>query len=396
MRKDGVSPHGRATKMTSKREQSEFEPKTAEQYRQAADAHAQTLKDFWKRFLVSGLFVVAAIIIIFACLAWFVSNNQVKAETATISAKGVRYTLTADGAVPGVYESAASQAGLSTIDAMLVSANSNFNNVGEDNGNGSRRATSADVLGPGSYGSLTFTVTPYAKDLRDITIDLQRWLVARNGEVLTGEAAAGGDGATSGESGSADGSASASGEGDASDSLSALQALLCGHILFFQNKGTDPSASDYGYYSNPVTTGSLTIPSSAFRVASSTETTEPYTVTLYWVWPERFQNIALTGTINYTQNLFEQSDAALAEGQKNGYSALLADVDANRNKYFTNVDDITLPAQGEIKEGMSTANLQACAAAYNQADELLGTSVKYVQVRFNSQEASASSGDADA
>lgn len=35
----------------------------------------RTLKDFWKDFLVSGLFVLAAIVAIFACLAWFAANN---------------------------------------------------------------------------------------------------------------------------------------------------------------------------------------------------------------------------------------------------------------------------------------------------------------------------------
>lgn len=39
--------------------------KTAAEYRQAADEHVRTLKDF----LVSGLFVLAAIVAIFACLA---------------------------------------------------------------------------------------------------------------------------------------------------------------------------------------------------------------------------------------------------------------------------------------------------------------------------------------
>lgn len=41
--------------------------KTAVEYRQAADEHVRTLKDFWKDFLVSGLFVLAAIVAIFAC-----------------------------------------------------------------------------------------------------------------------------------------------------------------------------------------------------------------------------------------------------------------------------------------------------------------------------------------
>lgn len=52
---------------------------TAAEYRQAADEHVQTLKDFWKDFLVSGLFVLAAIVAIFACLAWFAANNRVSA-----------------------------------------------------------------------------------------------------------------------------------------------------------------------------------------------------------------------------------------------------------------------------------------------------------------------------
>lgn len=55
---------------------------TAAEYRQAADEHVQTLKDFWKDFLVSGLFVLAAIVAIFACLAWFAANNRVSATGA--------------------------------------------------------------------------------------------------------------------------------------------------------------------------------------------------------------------------------------------------------------------------------------------------------------------------
>ena len=71
--------------------------KTAAEYRQAADEHVRTLKDFWKDFLVSGLFVLAAIVAIFACLAWFAANNRVSATGSTIGAKADRYTLTAAG-----------------------------------------------------------------------------------------------------------------------------------------------------------------------------------------------------------------------------------------------------------------------------------------------------------
>lgn len=64
--------------------------KTAAEYRQAADEHVRTLKDFWKDFLVSGLFVLAAIVAIFACLAWFAANNRVSATGSTIGAKADR------------------------------------------------------------------------------------------------------------------------------------------------------------------------------------------------------------------------------------------------------------------------------------------------------------------
>lgn len=59
----------------------------------------RTLKDFWKDFLVSGLFVLAAIVAIFACLAWFAANNRVSATGSTIAAKGPRFVLsgTQDG-----------------------------------------------------------------------------------------------------------------------------------------------------------------------------------------------------------------------------------------------------------------------------------------------------------
>ena len=83
--------------MTNTGEHTDLGPKSAEEYRQTADAHAQELRSFWKRFAVSGLFVIAAVIIVFACLAWFVANNRVQAETGSLSAQGVTFTMTAAG-----------------------------------------------------------------------------------------------------------------------------------------------------------------------------------------------------------------------------------------------------------------------------------------------------------
>ena len=141
--------------------------KTAAQYRKAADEHVRTLKDFWKDFLVSGLFVLAAIVAIFACLAWFAANNRVSATGSTIGAKAERYTIAAasdddahvgyyertnDGAVIGTGEmddSGKEDPKLDISDAMTVTLASNLDNE------------TAGSLYPGARGQITFTVTPH-------------------------------------------------------------------------------------------------------------------------------------------------------------------------------------------------------------------------------------------
>lgn len=165
--------------------------KTAVEYRQAADEHVRTLKDFWKDFLVSGLFVLAAIVAIFACLAWFAANNRVSATGSTIGAKAARYSLTATGegepdAHTGYYERTDAEkqniTRLDTTDAMTVTLGSNLNNE------------SAGSLYPGARGKITFTVKPLVDDLNGVTINLSRVLkvtgnvVVEDGKTLTSDA----------------------------------------------------------------------------------------------------------------------------------------------------------------------------------------------------------------
>lgn len=354
MQAKGPAPRG-AYHMKPQDEHIAATSKSAEEYRQTADAHLQELKGFWKRFLVSGLFVIAAVIIIFACLAWFVANNNVNATTSSLSAKATRYSLTVSSKVSGgetshkgVYDA---ESGLTTADSMLVDSSSNFNN--------DTRA----VLQPGSSGQLELMVTPYTDSLGNIQINLQRWLVDRSRNQLTAD--------TPAESGDSN-----------IEQLRVYQAFLSGHIMFFLNKDAD------GYYSSPVIGNSIEIDKAKFCGEGSQNTDKPYEFTLYWVWPEHFENFAITGTVNYTQNLFRESDATAAAGQENGYTQLLADANDSRAKYFSFANDSELPET--IKEGMSTADLQLCANAYNKVDELLGLNVQYVQVRFDSYEQNVS------
>lgn len=325
---------------------------TAAEYRQAADEHVQTLKDFWKDFLVSGLFVLAAIVAIFACLAWFAANNRVSATGSTIGAKADRYTLTAagegeSGAHVGYYERSERTPeekhaidGLDTTDAMTVTLGSNLNNE------------TAGSLYPGARGKITFTVKPLVSDLNGVTINLSRVLkvtgnvVVEDGKTLTSDA-------------------------------QTLLGLVKGHLLFF-------TKCDNGYYSDRVINNQIMIPKSKFcedgKTTNPTKKSVP--VTLYWVWPEYFQNFVLTGNTNYYKNLF-----AAAGDAKSDYGALQADMNAHKTNYFYGAANGTSAANAPaVSSSMSFGDTAICSALYNNADEQIGNKVEYIQLRISAQE----------
>ena len=324
--------------------------KTAAEYRQAADEHVRTLKDFWKDFLVSGLFVLAAIVAIFACLAWFAANNRVSATGSTIGAKADRYTLTAAGegkpdAHVGYYERTAEEkhtiAGLDTADGMTVTLGSNLNNE------------TAGSLYPGARGKITFTVTPRTDNLGDITINLSRILKAKGN--IYEEA-----------------------DGNLSDDASTLLSLVKGHLLFF-------TSCKNGYYSDRVVDSKIEIHKSEFceKGDVTKPTNKSVTINLYWVWPEYFQNFVLTGNTNYYKNLF----APPTDGKNPDYVALQADMNKNKVNYFFGAAGGKEAASAPtVSASMTSSDTAICSALYNNADEQIGDKVKYIQLRMSAQE----------
>ena len=62
--------------------------RTSEEYRQDAEEHIESLKQGWKVFGGTGIFVIAALVaVILIALAWFVFNNRVNGRMGAISAK---------------------------------------------------------------------------------------------------------------------------------------------------------------------------------------------------------------------------------------------------------------------------------------------------------------------
>lgn len=297
----------------------------AEGYRAVADEHAQTLKDFWKRFMVSGLFVVAALVIILACLAWFLNNSQAKATGVGVDTAGARFAISSDGTQHGIYDQEAGQAGLDVTDSMNVSATSNLVNL-----------DAGDVLGPGSYGKLTFTVTPYANDLGSVQIDISREFKGKQGAAVP----------------------------------DTVKALASGHLLFFESRDSN------GYYGSPILNNQLTIAASNFRDSGALK---PVTKTLYWVWPEYIQNFVYTGNANYYKNLFAADN--------DSYKAMQAYINDHQTSFYSMTSGQTVP---NLSSTMTSADLSTCATAYNKADDEIGNAVEYYQVRLTASEVTTS------
>lgn len=300
----------------------------AEGYRAVADEHAQTLKDFWKRFLVSGLFVIAALVIILACLAWFLNNSQVKATGVGVDTAGARFAISSEGTQQGVYdrEAGEGEAGLVVTDSMNVSTTSNLVNL-----------SSGDTLGPGAYGQLTFTVTPYADDLGDVRIDISREFKGTQGAAV----------------------------------FDAVKALASGHLLLFKSRDAN------GYYESPILGEQLTIPASDFRDTSNA--IRPVTKTLYWVWPEYIQNFVYIGNANYYKNLFAADN--------DSYKAMQAYINEHQSSFYSIASNETVP---DLRNTMTSAALLECATAYNKADDEIGNAVEYYQVRLTASEVKGS------
>lgn len=313
----------KATGQHTNHEELHASQNAAEGYRAVADEHTQTLKDFWKRFMVSGLFVVAALVIILACLAWFLNNSQVKATGVGVDAAGARFAISSDGAQKGVYDQEAGNDGLNVTDSMNVSATSNLVNL-----------SSGDTLGPGSYGQLTFTVTPYADDLGSVQIDISREFRDKQ-------------------------------RADVPDTV---KALASGHLLFFKSR------DDNGYYESPILDDQLTIAKSEFQDASG-NTTNSVTRTLYWVWPEYIQNFVYTGSANYYNNLFAT--------ENNSYATMQTYINDHPGSFYSISSGQTIPP---LSNPMTSADLSACATAYNKADDEIGNAVEYYQVRLTASE----------
>lgn len=315
--------------MTGRNDKREY---SSADYQAIAREHREALETNKRIFLRSGLFVIlTALVIILAALGWFVMNNRTEAVSSLISAMSSRYALTTPGDEVGIWERGNTSLVFDTSDKMNISDDSNFKNTGE-----------TSKLSPGSFGELEFVVDPIATDLGniEITIDMNLQFRSDNGVTVTDE------------------------------EKSWLAEYVKGHILFFTNK-------DGRYYSGWIgpESGSykLTIPAAEFKDENG-KTTKNVSRRLYWIWPQQFHNYVYAGGGSYYRNLFASESSA-------GYSDLIKDMNNHKNRYFEGSFTV-----GTIGSDMNGADYDSCTDAFNEADQLIGEKVEFIQIRINTVE----------
>lgn len=375
----------RGERMQEKKKKEELTP---EEYRQQARDEISEVKNEWKVFLRTGIIMFAALVaIIIACIAWFVSNNEVTISGTKVQSAGSEFELAAAAkqnseTSAGVYDklldvpqgtktSIESQNFLATDGShtsitWAITDDSNMNN------------NTKGGIEPGASGKMTFYIISHKEGPLSVTLDL----------TLTGyteeETAA-----TSSNLQEADKKA---------------QQLLEGHVLLFA--GYDSDARSYkGWISQDAGPWSMTLDSEkavlsrdengklTWSVQNAKKDTA-YPVTLYWVWPEILGSYLVKdqSSIGKRPILFPEDwkDGSnhLTELPKTLFDTMCKSED-NRYFYWKGNEEfagtVTAEKLNQMRTDFNPVMYGTLAVYYNQADEYLGSNVRFVKLKLDAQ-----------
>ena len=372
----------RGERMQEKKKKEELTP---EEYRQQARDEISEVKAEWKVFLRTGIIMFAALVaIIIACIAWFVSNNKVTISGTKVQSAGSEFELAAaaktdSGSSAGVYDnlldvhagtetSIGEQKFLATDGShtsitWAITDDSNMNN---------------NTKGGIEPGKMTFYIISHKEGPLSVTLDLT--LTGYTGEETA---------ATSSNLKKADTKA---------------QQLLEGHVLLFA--GYDSAANSYkGWISEDAGLWSMTLDSGrgvlsraengklTWSVQDAKKDTA-YPVTLYWVWPEMLGSYLVKdqSSIGKRPVLFpddwEENSKHLTE-LPNTLFTTMCNSEGNRYFYWKESEDVTGTVTAnklnQMRTNFNPVMYGTLAVYYNQADEYLGSNVRFVKLKLDAQ-----------
>ena len=287
----------------------------------------ETQEKLWTDFFKTAVFtLVILFVIVVGSIAWFVSNSRVDSGGITISHQFDTIRLATKG------ERQTAEKTLLNLPTGETESYNDKTYYYTEAGEIALQLSDPDVaVSPGMNGEISFYIIPDRDGSQSVTLHLG----------LAGYEE------TKAEDGSVTGNR-------ISDKV--LSSLLSGHILLFQTYGN-------GQYSDwlqgSVTEDGLNY---QFTVANSNaKANEPWPVTIYWVWPLRYENMAGDFIVNGQNLLLDYIEA-----QATGLNQL------GETNYF--YSQIFLTKDADLSSADSRSD------AYNQADEYIGTKADYLYV----------------
>ena len=369
-------------------EKKKKEELTPEEYRQQARDEISEIKAEWKVFLRTGIIMFAALVaIIIACIAWFVSNNKVTISGTNVQSAGSEFELAAaaktdSGSSAGVYDNLlAVQAGTETSigsQKFLATDGSHTSITWAITDDSNMNNNTKGGIEPGASGKMTFYIISHKEGPLSVTLDLT--LTGYTGEETA---------ATSSNLHKADTKA---------------QQLLEGHVLLFA--GYDSAANSYkGWISEDAGPWSMTLDSGrgvlsraengklTWSVQDAKKDTA-YPVTLYWVWPEMLGSYLVKDqrSIGKRPILFPEDwndeSSHLTELPKTLFTTM-CNSEGNRYFYWKESKDfegtVTAEKLNQMRTDFNPVMYGTLAVYYNQADEYLGSNVRFVKLKLDAQ-----------
>ena len=325
--------------------------KTAEEYRKKAEMHQEAARSMRKTFLETGIFFAIAMIgIIVIAVAWFVTNNQVGAESSNVAANSAeQYLIASAGTRQKIEQEKYKENGMNILTDTDGEEYSGYYDIltGEnvtlrDDNKLTLYKGSAwhlqdnGTMKPGANGVLEFYVIPQVEGLKQLTFTLN----------------------TVGYMATTDDNNPITLVED-----SVVNELLEGHILFFTN------FDDVNGYRGWLGTGEKKI--SVKAKSGDLQKDLPYKVSIYWIWPRRYRNFIYHQQATYGD---------LFSGESEDYTSLITFINGNKTKFFYNngdvVDDI------ETKIDMDDSDYTLGTSYYNIADEYIGKNVNYIYLEI--------------
>ncbi len=352
---------------------------TPEEYRKKAQEEIQNYKHQWKIFIRTGIVVLAAAIaIIIACIAWFVSNNKVTGSGIGIRSAGSDFELAADAGADGknsagVYDKlleAASGTEETLENKNYITTDGSHTSITWSIVNESNMRNNENHLGiePGTSGMLRFYIISYKDGALNVTLDLG----------LTGYT--NGTGST------------------IVKSEETAQKLVKGHVLLFA--GYEQGTNSYeGWISEDADPWTMTLDSGSTLtrnadgtltwVVENAKKDTAYPVQIYWIWPEILGSyLRKDQTATGNRPILFPEEPATGENTSGNPKALPKDLYkkmSQNDKYFiyeSKDDQVTADILWQMRNDFNPVIYGEIADCYNLGDQYLGENVRYLKLKL--------------